>query len=105
MAEVDPVTGLPIEAIEKKSDTEKVARLDAQKRRSDELVDGLLSDKGQIILNKIQDHLLNRVNKLINEDGECLALKKLLVDMGLEINIGEMAVDRLLKLVIRKQTP
>jgi len=102
--EVDPTTGLPKEAVDKKSNIEKISRFDAQKQKADELIDGLTSEKGQIILNKIKEHLLARINKLAEEDGECRALKRLLVDMGVTINIGEMAADKLMKLVTR-QTP
>ena len=103
MAEVDPASGLPISQVEKKSDMERFNRLSEQKARSDQLVEDINSEKGQMVLNKVKEHLLNRVNKLIDEDGECKALKKLLIDMGLQINVGEMAADRLMRLVMKKE--
>jgi len=104
MAEVNPVTGYPITAEgEKAGSTEKYNRLTEQKARSDQLQDGLSSESGQIVLNKIKEHLLTRVNKLIDEDAECRALKRLLVDMGVTINIGERAVEGLMRLVMKKQ--
>ena len=101
-ADVDPVSGQPKETIEKKSDVEKFNRLDEKRARSDQLLDDLKSDRGQAILNKIKEHLLARVNKLIEEDGECRAMKKILVDMGVTINLGEMAIDKLMKLVMKR---
>ena len=105
MAETDPVTGLPKSEVEKKSDIEAFNRLSNQKAKSDLLISDINSEKGQIVLNKIKENLLTRANKLIDEDGECKALKKVLIDMGLQINVGEMAADRLMRLVTRKQTP
>ena len=102
MVQVDPATGLPISEVEKKSDIEAFNRFNNQKAKSDQLVADINSEKGQIVLNKIKEHLLNRVNKLIEEDGECKALKRLIVDMGLQINIGEMAAEKLMRLVIKK---
>ena len=102
MAEVDPASGLPISQVEKKSDMERFNRLDVQRAQSDQLVNDLGTEKGQLVLNKIQEHLLKRVNRLIDEDGECKALKRLLVDMGVTISVGDMAVERLMKLVMKK---
>ncbi len=105
MPEVDPATGLPKEAVEKKSDIEKLSRLEVQRGRGEQLRDDLLSDKGQVVLNKIKEHLLNRINALVEKDGECSALKKLLVDMGITINFGEVAAERIMRLVAKKQAP
>lgn len=102
MPEVDPVTGLPKVETEKKSEVEKFNRLDAQRSRSDQLLDDLSSERGTLVLNKIKEHLLARVNKLIEEDGECKAMKRILVDMGVTINIGEMAIEKLMRLVVKK---
>jgi len=103
MAEVDPVTGYPKEETEKDGNVEKYNRLNDQKGRSDQLQDSLNSETGQMVLNKIQEHLLARVNKLIEEDAECKTLKRLLVDMGITINIGSKAVEGLMKLVMKKE--
>ncbi len=103
MPEVDPVTGYPKEETEKDGNIEKYNRLNEQKGRSDQLQDSLSSETGQMVLNKIQEHLLLRVNKLIDEDAECRALKRLLVDMGITINIGAKAVEGLMKLVMRRE--
>lgn len=103
MAEVDPVTGYPKEETEKDGNVEKYNRLNEQKGRSDQLQDSLSSETGQMVLNKIQEHLLLRVNKLIDEDAECRVLKKLLMDMSVTINIGAKAVEGLMKLVMKKE--
>lgn len=105
MAEVDPVTGLPKEETEKDGNVARYNRLTDQKARSDQLNESLNSETGQMVLHKIQEHLLMRVNKLIDEDAECKALKRLLVDMGVTINIGEKAVEGLMKLVMKRQAP
>lgn len=102
MPEVDPASGLPISQVEKKSDIERFNRFDVQRAQSEQLINDLDTEKGQLILNKIREHLLSRVNKLIDEDGECKALKRLLVDMGVTISVGEMAVERLMKMVMKK---
>lgn len=102
MPETDPSTGMPKSEVEKKSNIERFNRLDGQRVQSDQLINDLGTEKGQLILNKIREHLLKRVNKLIDEDGECKALKRLLVDMGVTISVGNMAVERLMKLVMKK---
>jgi hypothetical protein len=43
-----------------------------------------------------------RVNELVNNDGECKALKRLLIDMGVTIDVGKVAADRLVNLVTKK---
>lgn len=101
MADVDPVSGMPRDTVDSKTNINRFNRLDAQKIRHDQLLDDLTSDKGQIILNKIKEHLIGRINKLMDEDGECRALKKLLVDMGVTVSMGEMAVDKLMKMVMK----
>lgn len=105
MAEVNPVTGYPKEETERDGNVEKYNRLNEQKGRSDQLQDSLQSETGQMVLHKIQEHLLIRVNKLIDEDVECRVLKKLLIGMNVEINIGEKAVEGLMRLVMKRQTP
>ena len=101
MAEVDPVTGYPKEEI-KDTGVEKYNRLNDQKVRSDQLQESLSSETGQMVLHKIQEHLLIRVNKLIDEDAECRTLKKLLVDMSITVNVGEKAVEGLMRLVMKR---
>ena len=101
MADVDPATGMPKETVESKHNINRFNRLDSQKIRHDQLLTDINSDNGQIILNKIKEHLLARINKLMEEDGECRGLKKILLDMGVTISMGEMAVDKLMKLVTK----
>jgi len=103
-AEVDPASGIPKSEIEKPSTVEKYNRLNEQKARSDQLVESLNSEQGQMVLNEIKECLLARVNKLIDDDPECRVLKRLLVGMGIKISLGEKAIDNLMKLVMRKQT-
>lgn len=105
MAEVNPVTGLPREETEKVADIEKYNRLSDQKGKSDQLQESLSSETGQMVLHKIQEHLLARINELIEADPQCKALKRLLVDMGITINIGEKAVEGLMRLVMKRQAP
>jgi hypothetical protein len=105
MPEVDPASGMPKETIESLSALNKFNRAESQKAKYNQLMEDISSEKGQFILYKIKEHLLVRVNKLMDEDGECRALKKLLIDMGVTLNLGEMAIDKLMKLVSRKQAP
>lgn len=105
MPEVNPVTGYPKEDTEKDSSVERYNRLTDQKGKSDQLQDSLSSETGQMVLNKIQEHLLSRVNELIEADPQCKALKRLLVDMGITINIGAKAVEGLMRLVMKRQAP
>ncbi len=105
MPEVNPVTGYPKEELQENGSIGKYNRLNDQKGRSDQLQESLASETGQMVLNKIQEHLLLRVNKLIDEDAECKALKRLLVGMGIEINIGAKAVEGLMRLVMKRQAP
>jgi hypothetical protein len=102
MAEVDPVTGLPKETVKRAEDAERYDRLVGQKGRADQLNSDIESEKGQAILHKIEEHLLNRVNFLIDNDGECKALKRVLVDIGVSLSLGETAVKNLTRLVMKK---
>ena len=103
MAEVDPVTGYPIDVSgSDKKDTAKYNRLNEQKANSEQLQQSLNSEVGQTVLHRIQEHLLARVNELMESDPQCKALKRLLVDMGVTINMGEKAVERLMRLVVRQ---
>lgn len=103
MPEVDPVSGLPKEEAGKIANLERYNRLNDQKTRSDQLRESLNSETGKTVLNKIQEHLLARVNELIEGDPQCKALKRLLVDMGITVSVGERAVEGLMKLVIKKE--
>lgn len=105
MAEVNPVTGYPKEETEKPNEVEKYNRFNERKAKADQLQESLSSETGQTVLNKIQEQLLIRVNKLIDEDVECRTLKKLLVGMGIEINIGEKAIEGLMRLLTKRQAP
>ena len=103
MPEVDPVSGLPKEEVAKASNIERYQRLNDQKAKSDQLQDSLGSETGQMVLNKIKEHLLVRVNELIDADPQCKALKRLLVDMGITVSVGEKAVEGLMKLVMKRE--
>ncbi len=102
MPEVDPVSGLPREEVAKVANIERYNRLNDQKARSDQLQESLSSETGQTVLNKVQEHLLTRVNELIDADPQCKALKRLLMDMGITISVGEKAVAGLMKLVMKR---
>jgi len=103
-AEVDIVTGSPIDPVEAemKRNASKYNHLNDQKARSDQLSESLKSEVGQTVLYKIEEQLLSRVNVLISKDEQCLALKKLLVNMGIELDVGKRAVEGLMRLVVRK---
>jgi len=105
MASVDIPSGLPAEVVERSVDANKLAKLEEQKGRADQLKAAIVSETGQAVLHKIEEHLLTRINQLIEGDGECKALKKLLVDIGVTMSIGQRAVDGLMRLVKVKQTP
>ena len=113
MAEVDPVTGYPKEETEKDGNVEKYNRLNEQKGKSDQLKDSLQSETGQMVLQKIQEHLLAGINEFMDADpkdlvaiqARCKALKRLLIDMGVTINLGAKAVEGLMRLVMKRQAP
>jgi len=102
MADVDQVSGLPKSMVEKVDKSEKLLRLDANKAASEQLLSDIASPSGQVIIHRIQSQLLNRINQLMAEDAECNTLKKLLVGMGVTINMGEKAVTDLLRLLEKK---
>lgn len=102
MTEVNPATGRPIAEVRKQDEINKINRLEEKKAKSDQLISDISSEKGQLILHKIQEQFLNRVNYLISQDGECKAYKNILKSMGLEISMANMAVERLMKLVDRQ---
>ena len=103
MALVDPATGQPIQEVEKARDIEKYGRLNDQKAKADQLRADLDSEGGQTVLNCIQEQLLVRVNQFIKEDPECKALYKLIVGMGLTVNIGEKAVQGLMRMLVKRE--
>jgi len=102
VTEVNPVTGYPKEESEKDGNVEKYNRLNDQKGRSDQLQADLESESGKTILNCIQEQLLARVNHLIESDPESMALKRLIISMGLTLNIGAKAVESLMKILTKK---
>lgn len=100
--DVDPASGMPRSEVEKPSSQATLDRLGAQKAKADQLISDVNSERGQEILNKIHLHLMTRINKLIEEDGECRSLKRLLVDLGVTIDMGKLAADKLRNMVIKK---
>lgn len=102
MADVDPVSGMPRETVDSKVNINRFNRLDAQKIRHDQLLDDLTSDKGHIFINLIKELALARIDKVMADDGEYSGYKKILVGMGVTINMGEMAVDKLMKMVTKR---
>ena len=98
--EIDPVTGYPKE--EKPLDPTKVVKLGEQRQRAELLKASIASETGQTVLFKIQEHLLLRVKKLMDEDPECKVLVKLLRDMEITIDMGQIAVTRLMRTVNKK---
>jgi hypothetical protein len=99
--EVDIVTGEPIFPGEKQVNPDLLRHLEDSRAKADQLKSSLATEKGQDLLHLIQQQLATRINKLIDEDGECKALKKLLMDMGVTINLGERASERLLRMVMK----
>ncbi len=100
--DVDPASGMPRSEVEKPQSQATLDRLGAQKAKADQLISDVNSDRGREIINKILDHFTLRVNKLIEEDGECKSLKRVLVDLGLTIDMGKLAADKLRNMVIKK---
>ena len=100
--EVDPATGMPKVEVDKPTSQITIDRLGAQKAKADELISDVNSERGQEIINKIHLHLMTRINKLIDDDGECKALKRILIDLGLTIDMGKLAADKLRNMVIKK---
>ena len=99
--EIDIVTGLPYSPSDKSKEIDNFGKLETNKGRGDQLQTALSSDPGQTLLNEIQETLMNRVNVLINEDPECKALKRLLVNMGVKLDLGKKASERLMRLVVK----
>jgi ribosomal protein S25 len=102
MAEVDQVTGLPLSVVEQDKKAEKYAQANEKKAKADQLRADLESEAGKSVLSCIEEQFLNRVNKLISEDPECVAYKKIIVSMGVTLQLGEKAVKDLMTLLIKK---
>jgi len=102
MAEVDPVSGLPKTEAGGTTNQVLLDRFGAQKAKADQLLRDVDSEGGREILNKIHANLMTRVNELAINDGECRALIKLLTGMGMTIDVGKFAADKLVKLVTKK---
>jgi len=100
--DVDPASGMPVSEVERPISQSTLDRLGAQKAKADQLISDVNSERGQEIINKIHLHLMTRINKLVDEDGECKALKRILIDLGLTIDMGKLAADKLRNMVIRK---
>ncbi len=103
MAEVDQVTGQPLSKVDREKDIEKYGRLNDKKAKADQLRADLDSEQGRTVLNCIQEQLLKRVDHLIENDPECNALKKLIVSMGVNLSIGEKAVQDLMRMLVSKR--
>jgi len=102
MVDVDPASGLPKTEAGGTTNQVLLDRLGAQKAKADQMLREVESESGKEILNKIHTHLMSRVNELVNNDGECKALKRLLIDMGVTIDVGRVAADKLVHLVTKK---
>ena len=100
--EIDAKTGLPKRVIDKEKQSEAIGRLEKNRADAIRMEDDLSSEKGQMLCNLIQEHLLERIDKFVDEDPECRILKKLLIKMGMVINFGKQATDRIMSLA--KQT-
>ncbi len=100
--EVDPATGQPVEIINRAKNLERIQSLESKAAQAKELKEDIESERGQLILNRIQQQLLSRVNTLIDNDEQCKVMKTLLAGLGVEINLGQKAVDSLMKLVVRR---
>jgi ribosomal protein S25 len=102
MAEVDPVTGQPLSISDQDKKAEKYAQANEKKAKADQLRADLDSDVGKSVMSCIEEQFLSRVNKLINEDPECLAYKKIISGMGVTLSFGDKAVKDLMRLLIKK---
>jgi len=100
--DVDPASGMPRIEVEKPSNQTTLDRLGAQKAKADQLISDVNSAGGREIINKIHSQLVIRINTLINEDGECKALKKLLLGLSVDIDLGKLAADKLRNMVMKK---
>ena len=100
--DVDPATGMPISEVEKPSNQATLDRMSNQKAKADQVISDVNSERGKEIINKILEHFTLRVNTLITEDGECKSLRRVLVDLGLTIDMGKLAADKLRNMVIKK---
>ncbi len=98
--EIDPVSGYPKE--DKPLDSSKSAVLLERQARAELLKASIASETGQTLLGYIQEVLLARVKVLMENDAESKSLVKILTNMGLTIDIGQEAVNRLMKKVIKK---
>ena len=99
--EVYAVTGLPKVATEKSISQEALNRLGEQKDRGEQLFAALNTDSGKEIVNKIHAQLMNRVNELAANDPACMVLKRLLIDLGITVDLGKVAADRLTNMVTK----
>lgn len=104
MPEVDPVTGLPRFTADHKVESDRISKLEDQKGQSQRMLEDISSEKGQVIMNLVKEHFLARVNILIDQDEECRAYKKLFLGIGSAVNMGELAVERLSRLTLKRQT-
>ncbi len=97
---IDPVTGFPKE--DKPLDPIRGSFLIDQQNKAELMKASIASESGQAMLRMVEEHLLMRVKILMNGDSECKVLIRILSDIGSTIDLGQVAVKRLMRMVTKK---
>jgi hypothetical protein len=100
--DVNPITGRPYDKATRADEQEK--RLEAAVGIGLEAEQRLRSKQGKIFVALVEKELQRRIEELINDDPEALALLRVLDGLGTDIQLGRAAALRLSRLRLGRES-
>ena len=101
-ADIDILTGRPIEQVTSARETERLGRDEEILKAKAEFMGMTTSPDGKKLIALVQTHLNLRIDVLVTTDPEAQCLIKLLADLGMKENEAKKATERLTAQKIRK---
>jgi hypothetical protein len=102
-ADIDILTGRPIEQVTSTRETERLGRDEAILKAKAEFMGMTTSPDGKKLIALVQSHLNTRIAAMVTNDPEAQCLVKLLADLGMKENEAKKATERLTALRIKKE--
>lgn len=97
--EIDPVTQMPKEEAERQKEKERQDRLVAE---GEQIESALASPKGKKLISEIEKQLEARLEHLLAEDQQCVALVNLLIALGVTSSYSKMYAKKIIEDNLRR---
>lgn len=94
-ADVDIVTGKPVEMDRKAGAEERKAAEEQSLQRQAELAGLTQTDAGRLLIGLVSDQLQKRIEQLIGADPEASAYEAILKEMGNKDRVGRTAMQKI----------